>query len=182
MCEELPGRRGSLPNFAMPISAACAEPALGTQSAFLQISHSAKQKSREIKMTRGAGVLGHLSTAVIGRADGGLAQFTRGSRNVKMVDGKPTQPRDSVFAASQAIVSVRCSLFQVTGLPPGDGTQLLSTQLRQACQLNVAQNHQFGHIGLLVPQNVIRKGRFSHAGSTRHEDPPKIFPILVKAG
>ena len=101
------------PTLLCPYLQACAEPALGTQSAFLQISHSAKQKSREIKMTRGAGGPGHLSTALIGREGGGLAQFTCGSRNVKMVDGKPTQPRDSVFAASQ--VDCVCSMLTLPG-------------------------------------------------------------------
>lgn len=62
MCEELPGGPGRISaqlRYAHICKQSCAEPALGTHSAFLQISHSAKQKSREIKMTRGAGVLGH---------------------------------------------------------------------------------------------------------------------------
>ena len=155
---------------------------MGTQSAFLQISHSAKQKSREIKMTRGAAVLGHLSTALIGRADGGLAQFTRGSRNVKMVDGKPTQPRDSVFAASQ--VDCVCSMLTLPGDREHPEAMAPKASLRssaRAWQPNVAQNHQFGHIGLPVPVTVIRRELF-HTDSTLREDFRKIFPILVKPG
>ena len=167
------------PTSLCPYLQACAEPGLGTQSAFLQISHSAKQKSREIKMTRGAAVLGHLSTALIGRADGGLAQFTRGSRNVKMVDGKPTQPRDSVFAASW--VDCVCSMLTLPGdrrHPQAMAPKALSTQLRQACQPNVAQNQQFWAYRVTCTCDCHMERAFL-TDSTLPQDFPKIFPILV---
>ena len=69
------------------------------------------QKSEEIKMTKsapvrpaGAGAAGNrpiLTGAAIGRQLVGLwPNSDRGSWNVKMVDGRPSGPRDSVFAAS----------------------------------------------------------------------------------
>lgn len=69
------------------------------------------QKSEEIKMTKSApnraeqsGQCGNRpisSGAAIGRQMAGLwPNSDRGSWNVKMVDGRPSGPRDSVFAAS----------------------------------------------------------------------------------
>ena len=70
--------------------------------ASVQISHTV-QKSREIKMTKSSPSCQsgrHVLTVTIGRQAGGWPSSHCGSWNVKMVDGKPTQPRDSVFAAS----------------------------------------------------------------------------------
>ena len=168
------------PTSLCPYLQACAESALGTQPAFLQISHSAKQKSREIKMTWGAAVPGHLSTVLIGRADGGLAQFTRGSRNVKMVDGKPTQPRDSVFAASR--VDCVCSMLTL----PGDRSSPRQWHLKPSLRGCARPGRQmwpktsrFGHIGLPVPEDCHTQRSFL-TDSTLCWDFPKIFPILVK--
>ena len=115
-CRAGPG--GSLPNFAMPISASkvARSPLWGHTPLFCRYLTVQSRNRGKSKWREAPACWVTISTALIGRAEGGLAQFTRGSRNVKMVDGKPTQPRDSVFAASQ--VDCVCSMLTL----PGDRT------------------------------------------------------------
>ena len=95
----------------MPISAEESRAGWCTHGPSVQISHTV-QKSREIKMTKSSPTVlsgRQVLTVTIGRQAGGWPSSHCGSWNVKMVDGKPTQPRDSVFAASQ--VDCVCSML-----------------------------------------------------------------------
>lgn len=97
------------------------------------ISHFAVQKSEEIKMTKSApgwagtgwhwpaGRVGNRPILTgpgpaIGRQLVGLwPNSDRGSWNVKMVDGRPSGPRDSVFAASLVDCVWKLLCLPVTG-------------------------------------------------------------------
>ena len=104
------------------------------------------QKSEEIKMTKSApnraeqsGQCGNRpisSGAAIGRQMAGLwPNSDRGSWNVKMVDGRPSGPRDSVFAASLVDCVWKLLCLPVTGECWGHeaatGPSLLSTRSAQ---------------------------------------------------
>ena len=91
------------------------------------------QKSEEIKMTKSApnraeqsGQCGNRpisSGAAIGRQLAGLwPNSDRGSWNVKMVDGRPSGPRDSVFAASLVDCVWMLLCLPVTGNAGGHQT------------------------------------------------------------
>ena len=104
-----------------------------TRSQCADISHSAEipgnQNDEIVGVSGQAGR--HVLTATIGRQAVGWPSSHCGSWNVKMVDGKPTQPRDSVFAASQ--VDCVCSMLTLPSdrRMPGAGWHLLTaTSLR----------------------------------------------------
>ena len=122
MCEELPGDADR-----MPISAeGSPDGTVGPVCRYLtQCRNPGKSKwrnRRAVWPTRPT-----LLTVTIGRQAVGWPSSHCGSWNVKMVDGKPTQPRDSVFAASQ--VDCVCSMLTLPSdrRMPGAGWHLLTS-------------------------------------------------------
>ena len=132
------------------------------------------------------------SGAAIGRQMAGLwPNSDRGSWNVKMVDGRPSGPRDSVFAASLVDCVWKQLCLPVTGECWGHeeaatGPRLLSTRSTQhierdsPCQLNSDSHLSRSQLFLSPFATKSAKTHKSSRVTLRGQDWTQRFPVSRK--